>query len=112
MIATNNLKYKYPGSTEIIFPDIKCEANDILLILGTSGVGKTTLLHLLGGILSLQHGNVTIGDKSLDTLSGSEADVFRGQNIGIVFQQNHFVDALTVIENVILAQSLAGKPID
>jgi len=42
-------------------------------------------------------------------LNGSALDKFRGQNIGIIFQQNHFVDALTVLENVILAQSLAGQ---
>lgn len=109
MISTSNIKYKYPGGTEIVFPDITCAGNDILLILGTSGVGKTTLLHLLGGILSTQQGKVSIGSTELSSLSGAEADLFRGQNIGIVFQQNHFVDSLTVIENVILAQSLAGK---
>lgn len=112
MITTNNLTYKYKGGHEIIFPDIQCQANDILLILGTSGVGKTTLLHLLGGILSTQQGSVMIGDKELNKLTRSESDIFRGQNIGIIFQQNHFLDALTVIENVILAQSLSGNKTD
>lgn len=112
MITTNNLKYKYKGGHEIIFPDIQCQANDILLILGTSGVGKTTLLHLLGGILSTQQGSVMIGYKELNKLTRSESDIFRGQNIGIIFQQNHFLDALTVIENVILAQSLSGNKTD
>lgn len=112
MISTSNLKYKYVGGTEIVFPDIQCDGNDILLILGTSGVGKTTLLHLLGGILTTQEGKVSIGNTVVNDLSGSAADIFRGQNIGIIFQQNHFVDALTVIENVILAQSLAGRKTD
>lgn len=112
MISTNNLKFKYSGGTEIVFPDIKCEAKDILLVLGSSGVGKTTLLHLLGGLLTTQHGTVHIQDTEINNLSGSELDAFRGRNIGIVFQQNHFVDSLTVLENVILAQSLAGNKID
>ncbi len=112
MISTNNLKFKYSGGTEIVFPDIKCQAKDILLVLGSSGVGKTTLLHLLGGLLTTQHGSVHIQDTEINKLSGSELDAFRGKNIGIVFQQNHFVDSLNVLENVILAQSLAGNKTD
>lgn len=95
-----------------MFPDISCQSKDILLILGSSGVGKTTLLHLLGGILTTQEGAVLIDDMEVNKLSGSAADKFRGKNIGIIFQQNHFVDALTVIENVMLAQSLAGRSTD
>jgi len=112
MILTNNLKFKYSGGTEIVFPDIKCQAKDILLVLGSSGVGKTTLLHLLGGLLTTQHGSIHIHDTEINKLSGGELDGFRGRNIGIVFQQNHFVDSLNVLENVILAQSLAGNKTD
>ena len=75
-------------------------------------MGKTTLLHLLGGLLTTQHGSVHIQDTDINKLSGSDLDAFRGRNIGIIFQQNHFVDALSVIENVILAQSLAGNKTD
>lgn len=112
MIQTQNLAYTYAGENEIIFPDIYCEAKEILLILGASGVGKTTLLHLLGGILSVQHGSVLIGGTEINRLTGAQTDHFRGRNIGIVFQQNHFVDSLNVIENIILAQSLAGHRTD
>ena len=83
-----------------------------MLILGTSGVGKTTLLHLLGGILTTQQGNININGTEINKLTGSELDNFRGRNIGIVFQQNHFVHSINVLENVLLAQSMAGKPTD
>jgi ABC-type lipoprotein export system ATPase subunit len=112
MIRTNNIKYKYPGGKEMVFPDIQCSSSEMLLVLGTSGVGKTTLLHLLGGLLSSQHGNIQIGAIDMTRLSGAEADHFRGKNIGIIFQQNHFVDALSVLENVTLAQTLAGNKVN
>ncbi|MFZ1749343.1 MAG: ATP-binding cassette domain-containing protein [Saprospiraceae bacterium] len=112
MIATSLLQYKYPGGKTIVFPDIKCGAKDILLILGSSGIGKTTLLHLLGGILSTQEGSIDIDGTQINQLSGQKLDHFRGQNIGIIFQQNHFIDALNVIDNVLLAQSLAGRNTD
>ncbi len=109
MISTEKLKYIYPGGPSLDFPDFSCDAKDVMLILGTSGVGKTTLLHLLGGILTTQQGSVNISGTEINKLSGAKLDNFRGKNIGIVFQQNHFINALTVIENVILAQSLAGN---
>lgn len=112
MISTQRLKYTYPDGPSLDFPDFGCESNDVMLILGTSGVGKTTLLHLLGGILTTQQGSVNIGGTEINTLSDAGMDNFRGKNIGIVFQQNHFINALTVIENVILAQSLAGNKTD
>ena len=112
MISTQNLAYTYPGGNEIVFPDLQCQSKDILLVLGSSGVGKTTLLHLLGGILSVQKGRIAIDDKDLSRLSGAEMDKFRGRNIGIVFQQNHFINALDVAENMLLAQRLSGNKPD
>jgi putative ABC transport system ATP-binding protein len=112
MITTHQLKYTYSGGSTLKFPDIKCAAQDVMLILGTSGIGKTTLLHLLGGILTTQEGIVNIEGTEINKLKGSELDAFRGKNIGIIFQQNHFVHALTVIENVMLASSMAGNKAD
>lgn len=95
----------------MIFPDITCNSNDILLLLGSSGVGKTTLLHLLGGILDNQEGEVSIDGHELTAMSGAQKDKFRGKNIGIIFQQNHFVSSLNVLDNILLAQELAGHKV-
>jgi putative ABC transport system ATP-binding protein len=112
MISSQQLTYTYPGSNPLVFPDFQCNASDILLLLGASGAGKTTLLHLLGGILSIQKGSIKIEGTQLEKLSPSAADQFRGQHIGIVFQQNHFVESLNAAENIYLAQTLAGRPRD
>lgn len=108
MLKTNQLSYSYDKNTTIQFPDINCQKDEHWLLLGQSGTGKTTLLHLLGGLRKTQNGAVTVTGQDLGSLSSSQLDAFRGKNIGIVFQQSHFVASLTVEENLLLAQYLAG----
>jgi ABC-type lipoprotein export system ATPase subunit len=110
MIAVNNIKYNYSGSNSIEFPDFSFNQGEHALILGQSGCGKTTLLHLMCGILKPKSGTVTIDGQNLANLSGAQLDKFRGKKIGIIFQTPHFADALTVKENLNLAQYLAGRP--
>ncbi|MEZ4931319.1 MAG: ATP-binding cassette domain-containing protein [Saprospiraceae bacterium] len=112
MLKTQNLQYAYPNSAPIRFPDIQCGTGEHWLLLGQSGCGKTTLLHLLGGLLTPKSGSVNVGDTALNQLSSSALDKFRGKKIGIIFQVPHFVRSLTVEENMALAQQLAGVPID
>lgn len=112
MIKTENLAYTYPGEQPIRFPDISCEVNEHALILGPSGTGKTTLLHLLGGLLKPSQGTITIGDTKVHDLSGHSLDTFRGKKIGIIFQKPHFIKSLTALENLLLTQTLSGNKND
>lgn len=112
MLQTENLTFSYTKATDLRFPDFTCAKAEQVLLLGQSGCGKTTLLHLLGGLLTPKTGKVVIGETDLTKLSGAQADKFRGQNIGIIFQKSHFVNALSVEENLLLAQSLAGQKSD
>lgn len=82
------------------------------LVLGPSGSGKTTLLHILAGILKPSAGSVVVAGQDLAALSPSELDRFRGRTIGMVLQRLHLVPSLTVAENLLLAQYLAGLPQD
>jgi putative ABC transport system ATP-binding protein len=112
MIITNNLTYQYPGESQITFPNIAGQNREPLLILGGSGTGKTTLLHLIAGLMRPVSGNIMINNTDITTLTTKALDTFRGNNIGIIFQQNHFISALNVIDNLTLAQKLAGTPVD
>jgi len=110
MLQTKALQYSYDGNNQLHFPDIDCKKGEHWLLLGQSGSGKTTLLHLLGGLLSPKGGVVNIDGTNIANLKGSALDRFRGQRVGIIFQKAHFVKSLTVEENLLLAQQLAGSP--
>lgn len=109
MVRIKGLKYHYLLDNKIEFPDFECQQGDQALILGESGCGKTTLLHLLSGLLKPKSGSVEINGQDLNYLSGAKMDQFRGANIGLIFQVPHFIEALSVKENLVLAQTLAGN---
>lgn len=109
MLKINNLSYQYPGGASISFPDFAVAAGEVLLILGESGCGKTTLLHVLAGLLSPTTGEVYIQDTKLSQLNRAAVDQFRGQHIGLVFQQPYFINALSVLDNLLLSPFAGDK---
>ncbi len=109
MIATHQLKFKYDNGPSFQFPDIVCGRGEHLLILGESGKGKTTLLHLLAGMLKPQSGDVIISEKNTSKMSGTALDKFRGDHVGIIFQTSHFIASLSVEDNMIMPHYLTGK---
>lgn len=109
MLSCQNLHFQYSLQKSFVFPDVSCADAETLLILGKSGQGKTTLLHLLAMLLEPQSGSIKINDQEITTLSKSKITQFRAENIGIVYQRSHFVASLSVLENLILANYLADK---
>ena len=106
MIETKSLEFSYDDNFVFKFPNINLKTNENLLILGNSGIGKTTLLHNLAGILRPKSGMIKIFKNEISKFSELKLDKFRGKNIGIVFQKPHFVNSLTIGENLELAQFL------
>lgn len=109
MLKTEGLRYQYAGAdTGLTFPDLHLNKGDELLLLGASGTGKTTLLHLVAGMRTPTAGSVTLAGAPFSALNTAQRDQTRGRHMGIVFQTAHFVRSLTVGENLALARSLAG----
>ena len=109
MIRTKDLKFNYDNLTSFSFKNINLKTGENLLILGNSGIGKTTLLHILSGLLKSKSGSIELFGNEITEFSSHELDKFRRDNIGIVFQKSHFINSLTVRENLELAQYIADK---
>lgn len=110
MITSTNLRFAYSPQKTFSFPDIQCKDKETLLILGQSGKGKTTLLHLLALLLKPDSGNIIIAEKPVSNLTSEEATKVRAKNIGIIYQKPHFVSSLSVMDNILLSNYLADQP--
>jgi len=111
MIKLSDLKHSYGGSALIHYPDWEVADGEHSLILGNSGCGKTTLLHLIGGLMLPTSGTLEVAGMNLSKIPSTSLDRFRGENIGIVFQRPHLVRSLSVRENLVLAQYFGRKKI-
>jgi len=112
MITSRNLQFSYSPQKKFTFPDINCADNEALLILGQSGRGKTTFLHLLALLLEPDSGNIHINSRELSSLSAAERTNIRAKSLGIIYQRAHFVSALSVLDNILLSNYLSGNKED
>jgi len=98
-----------PDDVEV-FRDLSLEVRrgEMIAVVGESGTGKSTLLHLLGGLDHPTAGNVILGE--FDMVCAREIDLsrFRNRNIGFVFQFHHLLPEFSALENVMMPQLIAG----
>ena len=82
---------------------------EILAIVGASGVGKSTLLHLIGGLDLPTRGEIFYEDQNIFDLNDKRLDRFRNQEVGFVFQFHHLLGEFTALENVAMAALIASE---
>lgn len=108
MFTIQNLTAGYQGKAVAEIQSLTLNKGQHCLILGKSGSGKTTLLYALAGLLTPLSGSVTLDDTEITRLDKQALDHFRGKHIGIIYQTLHMVGALSVLDNMLLAQYSAG----
>lgn len=110
----NLVKTYTQGDSKInILRTLNLELNDgeVIAVIGKSGSGKSTLLSVLAGLDFPDSGSIHIGGETIESMSQDKLSVWRGKNIGIVFQQFHLLAHLTALENVALPLEIMGAEV-
>ncbi|NLO19064.1 MAG: ABC transporter ATP-binding protein [Ignavibacteria bacterium] len=118
IITAKNIKKSYfsksKRETEVLNDlSFKIKQSEFLAIMGASGVGKSTLLHILGGLDSFDEGKIEFSIDNqiyeINSLNSNEIADFRNKHIGFVFQFHHLLPEFSAIENVMIPALIAGK---
>jgi lipoprotein-releasing system ATP-binding protein len=113
-IEVSNLTKSYPvGGTRLAVLkglDVSLERGEMVAIVGASGVGKSTLLHVVGGLDSADEGTVRVGDTTLTALSDADVVAYRNRHVGFVFQFHHLLPEFSALENAEMPMRIARRP--
>ena len=90
--------------------DLEVAAGEMVAVVGASGVGKSTLLHLIGGLDRSDSGMIHVANADLNTLPDESLVAFRNQHVGFVFQFHHLLPEFDASENVEMPMRIARKP--
>ncbi|MCR5091218.1 MAG: ABC transporter ATP-binding protein/permease [Bacilli bacterium] len=111
LVKTYNIKNQEPvkalDDVSLLFPE-----TGLVFILGKSGSGKSTLLNVMGGLDSLDSGEIIINDRSSKSFSGSEMDSYRNTYLGFIFQEYNILNDFNIHDNVALAIELQNRKAD
>lgn len=114
-LSVTNLSKTYRAGREAIHVlkglDLQADAGEMVAIVGASGVGKSTLLHVLGGLDGADGGEIRIGDVDLTALDDAGRVAFRNARVGFVFQFHHLLPEFSALENAEMPMRIARRPV-
>jgi len=114
-VAVEHLNKFYQVGTQRIHVlrdlSLTVEKGEMLAIVGASGVGKSTLLHALGGLDRVDSGSIRLQDRELASMSDAALVEFRNRNVGFVFQFHHLLPEFDALENVEMPMRIAREPL-
>ena len=110
MISSRQLAFRYTDGPALGFDDVEVPQGGLLLLSGESGSGKSTWLALAAGLLVATEGDMTVAGQPMKALGKMAGDAWRAKTIGFLPQKLHLSSALTVQDNLAMAQWAAGQP--
>ena len=105
--------YEVRDESLVVLRDVNLsvELGEMVAVMGASGVGKSTLLHVIGGLDRIDNGRITFGDTEVSNLADSNLVAFRNRHVGFVFQFHHLLPEFSALENVEMPVRIGRLPI-
>lgn len=109
ILSATNIHKSYGSLPILKGVDIEVQRGEIVSIVGASGAGKSTFLHIIGTLDKADKGELFINGEAIHTLSSNEMSVFRNKHIGFVFQFHHLLPEFTALENICIPAFIGGS---
>lgn len=110
ILSAKDIRKKYGSLSVLNGVSMEVEKGEVVSIVGSSGAGKSTFLHILGTLDKPDSGQIMLGTTRADLLSGKALDKFRNERIGFIFQFHHLLPEFTALENICIPAFIKGVP--